>query len=403
MTQRKKIAALITEYRPNSHADVIVGRLLNGYYINGQHHEPRVEVVSMYTDQVPDMDMSRDLAAQHGFKLYPSIRQALTLVADESYGPRELAVDGIVLIAEHGAYPYNSLGQKLYPRHRFYKEMLDVFRETGQSVPVFFDKHYSYDWHKALWMYTQTREIGFPLMSGSVIPLGRHRDLRWQKDRPIDKALGFWSADFAGNKDSYGFHAIELLQSIVEQRPGAETGIKTVQCVEGDPVWAWTEARPWAQQLLAAVGAEDARETVKDPMVFSFVYNDGLETAIYRLNGVDLDGYIAALVPGEKNPIVLADRAGSPSHVHLPYEVRDNYPVANHFAATAHLFENMLFDGNEPHPAERTLLTTGALAALFASSYEASPMYGLTYEHGRFLQEGKVVETPHLAIAYRAS
>ena len=45
MTQRKKIAALITEYRPNSHADVIVGRLLNGYYINGQHHEPRVEVV----------------------------------------------------------------------------------------------------------------------------------------------------------------------------------------------------------------------------------------------------------------------------------------------------------------------------------------------------------------------
>ena len=83
-TKKKKIAALISEYRLRSHADVIIGRMLGGYYYQGQHHEPRVEVISMYTDQVPDMDMSRDLVAKHEFKIYPSIRQALTLISDHS-------------------------------------------------------------------------------------------------------------------------------------------------------------------------------------------------------------------------------------------------------------------------------------------------------------------------------
>jgi len=402
MSPKKKVAALISEYRPRSHADVIVGRLLQGYYLDGQHHEPGVEIVSMYTDQVADMDMSRQLAAQHGFALCASIRQALTLKADQSRGPRNLAVDGVLLICEHGAYPYNSLGQKLYPRHRFFKEMVDVFRDTGKHIPVFFDKHYSCDWHQAKWMYDQARQLGFPLMAGSVIPLGRHPDLRWPKDRPIDKAIGIWEADFAGNKDSYGFHAIELLQSIVEQRPGAETGIAAVQCLEGEAVWAWTDARDWARQLLAAAGLGEARGQIKNPMVFSLIYNDGLETAVYRLNGLGRDGYIAALVPNQKEPVVLGNRADTPSHVYLPQELADRYPIANHFSATAGLFEEMLDSGQEPHPAERTLLTSGALAALFESSYEADPMYGETYEHGRFLEEGKYLTTPYLAIHYDA-
>lgn len=310
MSQRKKVAALISEYRLHSHADVIVGRLLGGYYYDGQHNEPRVELVSMYTDQVPDMDMSRDLAAKYGFKIYPSIRQALTLKADESRGPRELAVDGVVLICEHGAYPYNPLGQKLYPRHDFFKAMVDVFRETGQTAPVFHDKHFSYDWYKAKWMYDQARALGFPLMAGSVIPLGRHPELRWEMGRPMDKA-------------------------------------------------------------------------------------------IYRLNGFEGASSFAALAPGGNGPVVVPDRGETPRPVHLPEELRERYPVANHFSATTHLFEEMLVSGQAPHPAERTLLTTGALAALFESSYAPAPNYGETYQHGLLLEEGKRVETPHLHIAYQ--
>ena len=59
----KRVAAVVTEYRTNSHADVIVGRLLEGYEYNGRHQTPQVEVVSMYTDQVPSNDMSRAMAA----------------------------------------------------------------------------------------------------------------------------------------------------------------------------------------------------------------------------------------------------------------------------------------------------------------------------------------------------
>ena len=59
----------------------------------GNRREPAVQVVSMYTDQVPHNDLSRGLAAKYGFKIYPTVRQALTLGGDQ------LAVDSAVLIA----------------------------------------------------------------------------------------------------------------------------------------------------------------------------------------------------------------------------------------------------------------------------------------------------------------
>lgn len=405
-TGRRRVAALISEYRLHSHADVIIGRMLKGYWLNGRHHDPRVEVVSMYTDQVPDTDMSRDLAAEYEFKLVPSIRHALSGVADESLGPRELAVDGVVLIAEHGAYPYNPLGQKLYPRWEFYKEVVDVFRETGASVPVFCDKHLSWDWHKARWMYDQAQELGFPFMAGSVLPLAHHPDKRWEMGRPMSHAAQVWWADFVGNKDSYGFHALEELQARVERRAGGETGVKAVQCLEGDPVWSWTDAHPWAGELLQAIagGADGApgplRGLVKDPMAFVLEYADGLEAVVYRLNGHECANEFGALVPGEDEPVVLPRRPVTPSAVHLPDEVKDRYPVANHFAAEVNLIEEMVLTGQVKHPVERTLLTTGVLAALHESTYRRAENYGRTYQHGSLLKEGTREETPHLLINY---
>src|SRR5258708_4370274 len=77
--RRKDIAAIITEYRRDSHADVIVGRLLEGYEYDGRRQAPGVRVVSMYTDQVPSNDMSRAMAAKHGVKICSSVRDALTM------------------------------------------------------------------------------------------------------------------------------------------------------------------------------------------------------------------------------------------------------------------------------------------------------------------------------------
>ena len=403
---RKRVAALISEYRPNSHADVIVGRVLGGYYYDGAHHDSRLELVSMYTDQVPDHDMSRDLARTHGYTLVPSIRHAMTMTSDQSMGPRELAVDGVLLIAEHGAYPNNPLGQKLYPRHEFFKQVIEVFRETGQMVPVFSDKHLSYEWHKAKWMYDQARELGFPFMAGSVIPLARHPDLRWAWQRPMAHAVQLWHASFQGSKDSYGFHALEELQSMAERRAGGETGVTAVTCREGDPVWAWTEARPWAIKLLESVSGADLatlRTTVEDPMLFALQYRDGFEGAVYRVNGFDSESTFGALESAESAPVVVPRQAATPRPAHLPDELKDRYPVANHFSAEVHLIEEMIHTGRVEHPVERTLLTTGVLAALHESSYSPAPNYGRTMQHGAFLQEGRRLGTPHLHIEYQAA
>jgi len=106
--QRPRVAAIITEYRLDSHADVIIGRLLAGYEYNGRHQTPQVEVLSMYTDQVPSNDMSRAMAAKHGVKICPTVREALA--SNEG-----LTVQGVVLVGEHGNYPENEKVRSCIP------------------------------------------------------------------------------------------------------------------------------------------------------------------------------------------------------------------------------------------------------------------------------------------------
>src|SRR6516164_7854850 len=101
---RKKVTAIITEYRRWSHADVIVGKILEGYDHQGGPG-PDLRLVSMYVDQFPANDLSRGLARKHDFTIYDSIEKALTL------GGNQLAVDGVLCIGEHGKYPTNTRGQ----------------------------------------------------------------------------------------------------------------------------------------------------------------------------------------------------------------------------------------------------------------------------------------------------
>src|SRR5216117_4171398 len=90
--EAKRIAAIVTEYRPNSHADVIVGKYLEGYRQDSRPPKPRSSVVSLYTAQVPPNDLSRERAQKYGVPIFPTIQEALTL------GRGRLAVDGVLLI-----------------------------------------------------------------------------------------------------------------------------------------------------------------------------------------------------------------------------------------------------------------------------------------------------------------
>src|SRR4030095_13995810 len=162
---RKKIAALSTTYHVRSHSDNFITRFVEGYWINDKYYPPPCDVVSLFTDQVQANDISRRLAAAYGFKIYPTIADALTL------GTGKLAVDGVLLIGEHGNYPNNDKGQKLYPRYEFFEQVAKVFEQDGRPVPVFNDKHRPNSFEKAKARVETSRRLKFPMQAGSSIPV----------------------------------------------------------------------------------------------------------------------------------------------------------------------------------------------------------------------------------------
>src|SRR5262249_13968046 len=138
-SKRKTLAVVTTEWRDRSHAWHMAERFLAGYPMKGRWHRPPFDLVSAYVDQFPKNDLSRSRAKESGFTIYPTVAKALRRGGDK------LAVDGVLLIGEHGNYPTNDIGQKKYPRYELFKQIADVFRKDGRSVPVFNDKHLSWN------------------------------------------------------------------------------------------------------------------------------------------------------------------------------------------------------------------------------------------------------------------
>jgi hypothetical protein len=103
-----------------------------------------------------------------------------------------------------------------------------------------------------------------------------------------------------------------------------------------------------------------------------------LQAACYLLNGYIKSAAFAANVAGVDAPVT----------THFETQAR---PHA-HFSGLVHHIEEMILTGTPSYPVERALLTTGLLTALFDSSYR----------QGSSIQDGRVVETPHLNIPYRA-
>ena len=198
---RPKVAALASTYYYLSHAYHIVGRFLDGFVVHDGHglHRPAFDVASLYIEQVAEgTDLGRAKAAKFGVRSSPTIADALTL------GTGKLAVDAVLLIAEHGNYPTNAKLQKLYPRGAYFRQVLDVFRASGRGVPVFVDKHLSYDRAEARAMVDAAKELKVPLMAGSSLPV------TWRLP-PVEVPLGLtWTEAVVaarGEIEIYGFHA----------------------------------------------------------------------------------------------------------------------------------------------------------------------------------------------------
>lgn len=361
--RRPRVAAVVTEYRPRSHADVIVTKLLKGYYVDTAWVTPRVDVVSLYTDQVPVGDLSRPLAAAHGVPIVPAIADALTL------GGNDLAVDGVLLIGEHGDYPWNEREQKLYPRPRFFREITAVMRASGRAVPLFNDKHLCVYRDEAWEIYNTARALGIPFQAGSSVPLAwrvPHLELPPGCELAAALAVGY------GGDEVYGYHALEMLQSMVERRRGGETGLAAVRCLRGDAVWAHLESGThWDPELYRQaigwlperVGAHP-RESVASPAAFLLEYRDGLRATVLMLDGyVRQFGFAARL-------------KGNPRPVSCMFYLQSTDPH-HHFGRLAHQIENLICSGRPQYPVERTLLTTVALDAIMESRHHGgAPVAG---------------------------
>jgi hypothetical protein len=351
----KRIAAIITEYRPGSHADVIIGKYLEGYKQDDKPPYPRNKIVSMFTEQVPKADMSRERAKKYGVPLYRTVVDALTLGGDK------LAVDGVILIGEHGDYPFNDKEQRLYPRFEMFLKITDVFRTSGRAVPVFNDKHLSFNWRQAKRMVEISREMKFPMLAGSSVPVAMRIP---SIDAPFGVKQNKAVAISYSGLDIYGFHLLESLQCLTERRRGGETGVKAVQCFEGDECWRYMSQNPWVERLFNEALKRsntrkpgDPKALVKNPSVFVIDYADGLQAAAFLMTGMVEDFTIAIDLEGKSDPfsVLMNLQNGRPHH---------------HFGCLTKKIEEMFETGKAPYPVERSLLTSGMLDFALESRFQ---------------------------------
>ncbi len=370
----KRIAAIVTEYRHNSHADVIVGRLVESHTLDGKGEFPNLKLVSLYTDQVPTNDTSRALMKQHGIPIYDKIEDALTL------GTGKLAVDGVLLVAEHGKYPKNETGNVIWPKREMFEAITKVFRDSKASVPVFCDKHLADNWRDAKWFHQTAHKLKIPLMAGSSLPG------LWRKP-PVDVKRGAKLTQMVAisyhTLDAYGFHAIEMVQCLAERRTGGETGVKQVRCLSGDAVWeALADGMIDEELLQAAVVPLDLSpvkrqkkslvELAKKPTAMIIDYRDGFRASILTLNGAVNEWSVAWHEGGDIKATLFWTQEARP-FMHFTYLVKG--------------IEAMFHSGNPTWPAERTLYTSAILDAALIS-----------------LKRGGVkVPTPYLNIPYQSS
>jgi hypothetical protein len=336
--------------------------------------------VSLYVDQEPEGDLSESHTREFGFGVYSTIAETLRCGGDR------IAVDAVLIVAEHGDYPTNDRGQKLYPRYEFFQDCVKVFEQDGRAVPVYNDKHLSYSFEKAQRMVSDSKRLGFPMLAGSSLPVTwRLPDVELPLNVHIEEAV---MVGENGSDDAMDFHALEAMQCMLERRRGGETGVRAVRWVEGEAVWRGD----WSKELLIAalsrsdtplgltaqdgrtqdlVGSGELQKLVKEPIAYVIEYRDGLRATMLNLRGALQDFNFAARVTNLG--IVSTQFLLTPE------------PNVTYSACLMNKVEEMFVSGRSPYPVERTLLTSGITEAC----------------HKSHTAGGRRLETPALSVTYQ--
>lgn len=380
---RKKIAFLGTSVYRHSHAQHFLDRLAAGYAIGGRWVAPPLDVASVFIDQFPENDIARQRIAKYGLTQFPTVTEALTL------GTPRLAVDGVVIIGEHGRYPKNEKGQTRYPRYEWFKEVVQVFEASGRSVPVFNDKHLSTDWSECVEMVEDAKRLGFPFYAGSSLPV------TWRLpsiDMPYDTPLSESVCVAYGGVDSYDFHALETAQCMSERRRGGEVGIRSVHAVTGENCWQLLADREVTRKLFvsalcrshnlpvetgyptAPVDFQWAQAALPDTTAYFVEHLDGFRTTIF-LTGIRDFNY--AGMRSDNGEII-----GCQFMLPMP---GSSATTADFFTPLIQHIERMILDNKTSYPIERTLLTSGMVIGGVESLFAGQRPYA----------------TPKMAVAYR--
>lgn len=360
MPNRPNVALVLNVWFPNSHADVFLSRLLEGYRLNGVSHRPRLNTVSFYVDQFPTNDMAREQAQEYGIRICKSVQEALCL------GGSKLAVDGVAVIGEHGEYPKTARGNYMYPRKKRFDEVTAEFQRAGRVLPLMNDKYFAYEWADAKAMYDRVKQDRIPFFCGSSLPLTWRRPaLEFQRGIELDEVLAVSFSDL----EEHGYHAIELLQAMAEKRKGGETGIAEIRCVEGEAVW---QDKFWSRDLLDEALKHRVNHVPKNnaaPQAIFVKYRDGLKASILNVNDRARDYLFAAR---EKSGKVHASCFYIQLYVH------------NHWGFMVKHFEDLVLTKKSPYPPERTLLANGIMLAGLESRVDGQ----------------RWLPTPHLNVNY---
>lgn len=331
-----------------------------------------VRAVSLYVAQHPENDISQPVADAQGVTIYPTIEAALTL------GTGSVAVDGVALIAEHGDFPDDERGVKLYPRKEMFDEIIRVLDASGRRIPIFCDKGLSWNRAWAVEMVEACKVRGIPFFAGSSGPYGD--GVPAIPARVLAAPEEALSVFFAG-EEIYGFHSIEGSLSYLEQRPGGETGIRSLRVLRDEAAFEALRVEPGLYELyrsaLAAMDLDPAtipRENYQRTLLFTFEHEDGLRSHHFHADGV-LKRFLTA-IRSKGGEIAAARSSGGGPETHYA-----------HFATLNRMIERMVATGKPSAPIERTLLSTLALSLVMDLHHAGG---GPDF-----------VPTPELAISYQ--
>jgi len=381
--KKKKVAFLGTTVFRHSHAQHFLDRFSIGYTMGGRWLDPPFELASVYIEQFNENDIGKQRIEKYGLQTFPSVKDALTL------GGKDLAVDGVVIIGEHGQYPKNEKGQTLYPRYKWFKEIVAVFEQSGRSVPVFNDKHLSTDWNECVEMVSDARRLNFPFYAGSSLPV------TWRLpsiDMPYDTPLTESVCVAYGGVDSYDFHALETAQCMSERRRGGEVGIRHCQALRDEECWNAIASRESTSRLVVSALCRSHHLPVENGYPTGPITLDWARGALPNITGYfieHLDGFRTAIfMTGIRD----FNYAGLRSDTDEIIGCQMMLPMPGSSATTADFFnpltmqvQEMIATGKTAYPIERTLLTSGMVIAGVESLHKS----------------GAVIDTPEMSIAYK--